>query len=208
VIFWKQATIPIALNNEKKPLKINNPITRLETFRRSLLESFQRRLTTAFKKMQTDIEISFNEEYALETLWHEMMHTRALHTDFPSKNVMVATEGIHQWLSRRSYQQLLTKFDVKPIHQDSIIRNGLAYQNEVDNFNALLSILAVQGSDVVSDIERLWLSGVSAQEAKAQVALLLAQKSQIRDSRINKAFNYLSIESVDFVAKAKKIISY
>ena len=44
-VFWKQATIPIALNNEKKSLKINNHITHLETFRRSLLESFQRRLT-------------------------------------------------------------------------------------------------------------------------------------------------------------------
>jgi len=61
VIFWKQATIPIALNNEKKSLKINNPMTHLETFRRSLLESFQRRLTFLFGIVKATHSVSLEE---------------------------------------------------------------------------------------------------------------------------------------------------
>jgi DNA replication protein DnaC len=39
--FWKRVTIPIGSSSEKRQLKANNPTTRLETFRRTLLKSFQ-----------------------------------------------------------------------------------------------------------------------------------------------------------------------
>jgi len=166
-------------------------------------------LMSAFEKSATNSVISFNEEYAVETLWHELMHTRALHDGFDNKNLAAAVEGIHQWLSRRTYQQLIAESRLAaPIHQNSIINGGFSYQAEVYNFSKLLTILGVQSADVVDEIEKIWLSGMTAREAKMQVAGLLAAKSQIKDSRINKALSYLSVDSSDFSAKTKQIVSY
>lgn len=167
-------------------------------------------LTKAIEKINAGQTLTFNEEYAVETLWHEMMHGRALHAELPkNKNALLSIEAIHQWQSRRTYQNLLAALKIKAVHQEAIIHTGLAYQTEVVNFGVLLELIKLSNEDeLINAIQTIWLSKISAQQAKSEVTQLLAEKTGLKESRIAKALNYLSEMQSDFKAKAQRIFSY
>jgi hypothetical protein len=80
--------------------------------------------------------LTFKEEYAIEGLWHEMMHANSTWDGYFKRLSLTQTtamEAIHQFVARRTYSGFLSQLGGKAMHQDAIIKSGAAYANEIRN---------------------------------------------------------------------------
>ncbi len=113
-----------------------------------------RELFSALKKLGKE-NLTFYEEYALEALWHEVLHNfQPWNKKYKmSKKQEAVAEVINQWLARLSYPEFLGLLvpGVKPSHKKQILTEGLGYNSAVKNFNLLLAKLGLKASDVVDD---------------------------------------------------------
>jgi len=104
----------------------------------------------ALQKIKAGQPLSFYEEYATETIWHEMMHGRtgviAARRDVEKEPL---EEGIVQLAARSTYDRLLTALGgAKPSHQDAILENGLAYPSVTRNLVELIRRAGVDEKQV------------------------------------------------------------
>ena len=99
-------------------------------------------------------DLAWKQEYAMESLWHEILHNRQVLCN-PMKQggpAHVCMEVINHWYSKSTYPKLLKALGASPVHQASIIIDGLGYGNWVRNFDNLLRKLSVQDSAVLDAI--------------------------------------------------------
>lgn len=85
-------------------------------------------LKKAWNKLAEGKALSWEEEYACESLWHEITHNRQIRGAMPrnsSKECMM--EVVTQWTARRTYPEMLESLGGKAAHQKDIIKNGLGY---------------------------------------------------------------------------------
>lgn len=105
-----------------------------------------RELRTALKKIGKGEALTFNEEYSLEGLWHEMGHCRStgwVNLRFLPKSTLRTMETLNQWMARRTYPEFIEKLGGKAAHQEAILEKGYGYEHLVRNFRALLKALEV-----------------------------------------------------------------
>ena len=113
-----------------------------------------RELQGAMAAIQKGRELTMEQEYALESVWHELKHAKAIGWRYrenagkPSKRM--AMETINQFCARRSYPELLLKFGVKASHLEEIKQGGFGYSIEVSNFTKLLSHYGIKEEDAFS----------------------------------------------------------
>jgi SPP1 gp7 family putative phage head morphogenesis protein len=112
-------------------------------------------LANAFAKANTEITLTFSEEYAIETLWHELMHAR---TGVTAGRLELGTEplneGVVQLAARHTYQEIAKELGINLTHQKKIISNGLAYPVVTRNLLELIKQADISGAE----IENLLLS--------------------------------------------------
>lgn len=96
-------------------------------------------LQRAFAKIKKGEPLDFIEEYSIETVHHEKLHSLAKGwirgKSVKSVNVVEAT---NQLCARHSYEQTLKKFGYKPTHKQEIIEGGLGYNYAVTNLRTII----------------------------------------------------------------------
>lgn len=107
-------------------------------------------LRSALRKIKTEQPLSFQEEYAVETLWHEMMHER---TGIRAARRVVGQEpleeGVIQLAARSTYQRLLAALGGEnPVHQAAILEQGLAYPQVTRNLLELTRRAGIDGAHI------------------------------------------------------------
>ena len=95
-------------------------------------------------------KLSFNEEYSIECLWHEVIHSKqVVNPDRLNQGTrLYFMETINQWQARRSYQIPMLEMDTKPLHQKKIIKSGYGYGSLVSRFDKIISKLGLDEYDV------------------------------------------------------------
>ena len=154
-------------------------------------------LKKAWNKLSAGQDLTWEEEYACESLWHEITHNRQSRGRMPrnsSKECMM--EVVTQWTARRSYNEMLEALGGKSAHQADIIKNGLGYGSYLKRFDKLLSLLNINDEDLLPRLQYL-ISSFSTPEYFEEVEAMLAElsgkkKSAIKRalSNINKTINY------------------
>jgi len=89
-----------------------------------------------------------HHEYAIESLWHEILHNRQTGTEnllrLDQRNpIRVLSETLNQYVSRLSYGGFIERLGGKAVHQDWVMANGYGYQESVKKFQMVLSALAL-----------------------------------------------------------------
>ena len=85
-------------------------------------------------------KMNFLQEYALESVWHEIMHAGAVNWRNPKiKHDTISMELLNQFCARRTYRQLLKRLGTEPTHELAVIRHGIGYSREMNNFYSLLN---------------------------------------------------------------------
>ena len=104
----------------------------------------------ALKSISTGAELTFNQEYALESLWHEIRHAAAVgwkdlrnKTELKSRSM----ETINQFCARHSYSNFVKSLGGKATNAKEIIERGYGYRGWVTNFNKLLGHMGVMQAE-------------------------------------------------------------
>lgn len=93
-------------------------------------------------------KLTFREEYAIESLWHEIRHAGAKgwrNVKFSKEDeYRLPMEVINQFCARRSYGELVKALGGKMYNQAEIIANGYGYGVGVSNLNSILEYYGIK----------------------------------------------------------------
>lgn len=116
--------------------------------------------------------LSFNQEYAVEGLWHEFLHGKSRSQPRKLSSIQLeAMETLNQFTARHTYDTFLKPFGVVPQHKQAILDNGYGYRAWVSNFRAKLTKLGISEQKALTDLYPA-LMGDYAEIAKTLKAYL------------------------------------
>ncbi|SUE33660.1 phage minor head protein [Rikenella microfusus] len=106
----------------------------------------------AFAALKKGNELTFNQEYALESLWHETLHAKARGVaDWSRWNNLASMqmETVNQFVARHTYPDFIARFGGEAAHQDSVLDNGYGYGTWIRNFRAILKRHRIDEAETV-----------------------------------------------------------
>lgn len=106
-------------------------------------------LKSAWNKLAEGKDLTWNEEYACESLWHEITHNRQKRSSLGDVGLRYM-ETVTQWTARRTYHEMLESLGGSADHQADIKKNGLGYGHWVKNFDRLLEALGIDEAVLLS----------------------------------------------------------
>lgn len=114
-------------------------------------------LVSALKKIGRSDKLTYDEEYAVEGLWHEMLHNRQKGAEPVGKYGLasISNETLTQFLARHTYPDLLTRLGGSAAHQELVVGTGRGYRSWVANFRALLDHLGINERDAIGRLKHL-----------------------------------------------------
>lgn len=124
---------------------------------------------SAFAKIKAGQALDFPEEYALETLWHEIGHNRQAHVmlDSMTINQRMIAEALRQTLARQTYPEFLAVFGKEPLHLRTVRESGLSYTRSAGTFKNLLLEIGAMDTDSLAISPDL-LADLSVIDSKAE----------------------------------------
>jgi hypothetical protein len=98
-------------------------------------------------------ELSFNQEYSFESLWHEILHAKTQSSYYKLTDLQREhMETVNQFVARNTYPQLIEAFGGKATNQAKILDEGYGYSSWIKNFRKKL---AEKGIDEKKAVEFL-----------------------------------------------------
>ena len=98
-------------------------------------------IVDAFENIRQGRKLTFDEEYMIETLYHEILHLAAKKWKPLKKgsSQCLAMETMNQFVSRHNYGELIEAVGGEVIHQQIIIINGKGYDKQLKKLNSISS---------------------------------------------------------------------
>ena len=94
-------------------------------------------------------DLTFKQEYAIESLWHEILHAKTQARPIQlNRRQVESMETINEFIARHTYNEFIERLGGKAIHQQRILEEGYGYKGWINNFR-----------------ERLKTNGISEEEA-------------------------------------------
>lgn len=110
-------------------------------------------LRKAFGAIKQGRSLSFKEEYAFESLWHEVLHAKTNSKPYRLSAVGVKSmETLNQFCARHSYPKFIESFGGKASNQSEILKSGFGYSNWVSEFRNKLSALNISEEKAFNDL--------------------------------------------------------
>lgn len=164
-------------------------------------------LKTAWNKLAKGKELAWNEEYAMESLWHELTHNRQKHGHLGKKDEhkRLVMELFTQWTARRTYPQFLEALGGKAVHQASIKAKGLGYNVTVPNFDTLLRALKIKEEDVLPLMLKT-MDTTATPDYGAELLAMLARLSGRDVKTLEKAVKNLGSDKYEEGLKTLKLV--
>ncbi|MDI9559691.1 MAG: phage minor head protein [Pseudomonadota bacterium] len=113
-------------------------------------------LISAMNKIGKGQALTFNEEYAIEALWHEIGHLRVKDYVFLGRGStgQICMETVNQFTARHSYDGFLKQLGGTAAHKDAVLANGYGYSGWVRNFRALVNKIGVDETVIAPKLEQ------------------------------------------------------
>lgn len=107
-------------------------------------------------------DLTFNQEYSFEALWHEILHakTKSTHNKL-SRYQIQKMETVNQFVARHTYPDFIKSFGGKSIHQNDILSDGYGYNSWIKDFRAKLKELGIEEGKAVEFLEPHLLNNYS-----------------------------------------------
>lgn len=162
-------------------------------------------LKSAWNKLAEGKSLTWEEEYACESLWHEITHNRQKRSYLPNKSTKLnIMEVVTQWTARRTYHEMLEELGGSAEHQKDIIKNGLGYGTSIRRFDRLLFALSVKDGDLLPLLQELIREKPTAEYA-ADVCATLARLSGVKKREIRTALSAIKEPYINFEEVLKKL---
>lgn len=112
----------------------------------------------AMKAIAAKTPLTFNQEYAIESLWHEIRHAGAVGWKDVRKrteDLIAAMECINQFCARRSYGKFLHAIGGSVSHKKEIIKSGYGYNRSVRHFEEMLAVMNISSSEAYAHFSKM-----------------------------------------------------
>lgn len=114
-------------------------------------------LKNALYKIRNGEKLLFEEEYSIESVWHEILHCGARRWDNPvlSRNAEYSTivESINQLTARRSYNQFLSSLGGKSRYKEQVLEMGFGYRRAITNTRIMLNQCGIDEDAFVNKLK-------------------------------------------------------
>ena len=145
-----------------------------------------------------------DEEYALESLWHEIWHNRQTAMDQAAKlsryhPVRRFAETLNQAVARLTYPRFVERLGGQATHQEWVLDHGYGYASTVARLWQVLQECGVARRDLAGNLATINREA-DLLEGSRHVATLLAKHSGYRAQRIQAALDAFIEDDADFVA--------
>jgi hypothetical protein len=106
-------------------------------------------LVHAIDKIEQRLSLSQHEEYAVEGLFHELLHLQSKNTTMlppiasPEGFPRSVMEAVNQLIARKNYPAFLKQLGGEAQHAEWILENGYGYDRAVKNLRMLLKSLCI-----------------------------------------------------------------
>jgi hypothetical protein len=160
----------------------------------------RRDLFGAFARCASGQALTREEEYALESLWHEIWHNRQTGMDQVAKlpkehPTRLFAETLNQVVARLTYPRFVERLGGKAHHQDWVMANGYGYASLVQRFRRVVAVLGLDLGDLATiNVQADLLRGTEI------VSRRLAKKSGMAQTTIQAALDRLTAPESRFVA--------
>ncbi|MDR2764424.1 MAG: hypothetical protein LBB90_05275 [Tannerella sp.] len=154
----------------------------------------------ALNAIKNGNDLTFKQEYAVESVWHEFLHAKAKgwsNINNRTSQLNKSMEVANQFCARRSYIPFLESLGGKSTHSADIITKGFGYRNELDNFNLMIDTLKIDKSklyDFLSDKT----TNTKYEDIFGELTGYISKESGIGKSKINKLIEKLDISDFQF----------
>lgn len=116
-------------------------------------------LRGAFAAMKANTPLTFNQEYSVEALWHEILHGKSKRPPVRLNSAQTQNmETINQFVARHTYPDFLKAFNTNPLHQKEILDNGYGYKGWVSAFRQRLKNAGISEEQAVKDFMPVLMS--------------------------------------------------
>lgn len=166
-------------------------------------------LLSAFKKIKAGQELSINEEYSIECLWHEIMHNQTKKVvnlpKIESANGFprLVAETINQMVARDSYASFLSGLGGNAIHNDWIWENGYGYRVMVANVNKLLKAANIDRGVFLEKVKKHLLRNYETLEISVKKTLESLYKGKNRPKwHVSYCFDMIEYADFDDIVKS------
>lgn len=104
-------------------------------------------------------DLTFNQEYAIESMWHEILHAKTK-TKWAKRDSdeTEAMETINQFVARHTYDQFLKSLGGKATNKNEILENGYGYKSWVKKFRDDLKSNNITEDEALKHFEPLLMS--------------------------------------------------
>ena len=156
----------------------------------------------AWLKLKGKEPLAFNEEYAIEALWHEILHNKSKNTKILSS--IDSTDGfsrsvaetINQLIARNSYGELLANWGRKPLFVKQIMEQGHSYNYTLQNLRKLLSKANIDESDFIKKANKAIMKDYTDIDVKINSILTTMYKGK-KKWIIKDIFNFIEMKDFD-----------
>lgn len=160
-----------------------------------------RDILRAFQKISNGEKLTFNEEHAIESLWHEIMHNtskRPTKIDRQDVNGKMM-EVLNQFIARHTYDQMISILGGQAQYKEAILERGYGYGDWITNFRTLLRYLGISEEDALPHLKEIHHE-TAWNRQWIEIAEVLAQISSrnISADRLKNIFYTISSSPGDF----------
>ncbi|MXV16843.1 hypothetical protein [Hufsiella ginkgonis] len=118
-------------------------------------------LISAFNKIKNKVDLTFNEEYAIEGLYHEILHNKAKGLEhLPSHAASfkrTAMEIANQFVARHDYARFIDRIGGTAINQSAILDKGYGYRGWISRFRDIIKKTGADESDILVKLRPILL---------------------------------------------------
>lgn len=97
--------------------------------------------------------LTFKQEYAMESMWHEILHARTKSAPVDlSKAKLKAMETVNQFTARHTYNEFLELLGGKAAHKKKILDDGYGYASWIKDFRKRLKDAGISESKALKEL--------------------------------------------------------
>lgn len=153
-------------------------------------------LISALEHIRTDKSLSFGEEYALESLWHEILHARAVGWGVVNEDVRGVMEIVNQFCARRSYPYFIKALGGKSYNHIDIVNDGYGYASWLRNFYCLIDTIGIKRDAIYEDMLPELIYG-HYEEIRDSLIQCIANRSSLSTNNISLLIDLIELYNKD-----------
>jgi len=124
-------------------------------------------LKGAFAAIKKGGKLTFNQEYSIESLWHEILHAR---TKSPPGRISTAQvkamETVNQFTARHTYSDFLESLGGKATHKSKILDDGYGYSSWIKDFRKRLKDAGISEQTALKELQPILMSDYKSVEVE------------------------------------------